>query len=319
MNIIFAENIGTPKFKKPLRIWSNYPVEFSYVPAQDGATWPGANKPVILKTEPLDIFKLYAFSPEMSWGFVFIDELDRLADRQDWQNGGQKLLMQILVQIGKRHLSLGATIQTLAWVNPRYMFQVDMTTACRDAAKTSWGMRNGLDPGEMTFLYSQDKSGGTTGFTYEENGRIHEANAYLSEMFKFYNTDEEQDPFAKFDRVSVKKRHLVLDPHAKEENNSYNNDVKILEETIKSYINEGNLKPERAEYIKRAEKMGMVMNTTEAIEYIAEAHNVRKYASTGTIRLDLSKVKNIFGVTKPSKTIKPRVRQKPTKEEVQTT
>lgn len=314
INVMYAHIIGTKLLGAPLQVWGNYYVDTMYIPAQDGATWPGSEKAVHLETLPLDIHKLYAFAPEMAWGKVFVDELDKLADRQDWQNGGQQLLVQILTQVGKRHLSLDATVQSLAWINPRYMFQVDMTTLCRDASKTKFGKRRGIEPGDLTFTRTRDLSGGTVGKQYDESGEEFEKRMFLGKIKDFYDTDLEQDPFQRYNRFSVKRRKFVIDPYAQQEINqdldTFQQDTEIMVAVVKDYAAKGNLKPKRPEFLNECHQRGMAMDDGEAIEYLKETHNIEQYGSMGVNHLDMSDIKNIYGLNIPKNAQKRVKREK---------
>jgi hypothetical protein len=263
-----------------------------YRPSDDGATWRGADEPMLLKTIPLDFHKLIVFSPEITWGFLIIDELNQRADRQQWQSGGQPLLMERLVQLGKSHLSMTATVQSLQWVNPRYMFQTDMSTACRDAFMTAWGKANGLLPGDLTFLYSKDLSGGSTGYMYEESGTVHETQFHGKWIQKFYKTDDIQDPWEHYESIKIKRQTYEVDPNAKQEIDSYPQDIAILDQVMFEHLKEDNLKPERAAFLKTCQQMGMNMDKSEAIAYIVDCYDVKKYTSNGIVKLDLTRAKD---------------------------
>jgi hypothetical protein len=293
INNLYAPLIGTKIFKKPLRVWSNLPISFMYQASQDGAIWPGANIPKLLQTLALNMHKLYAFDDEMQWGRVFIDELDQHADRQDWQNGGQKLLMKILVQVRKLHLSLTATVQSLNWINPRFMFQIDTTTGCRDAAVTGWGQANDIEPGTLIFTYTQDRSGRETGYTFEESGETYQAQLYGLPLQGLYDTDFVLNPWEHYESIKIARKQYVLDPNAKEEIEMYQGDVAILESTLAEYVQNGIKKIERPEFFRAAQAKGLTMNKTEAFSYMEDVHNVKKYNSQGYVWLDLTEVKNL--------------------------
>lgn len=278
---------------RPLRVWSNQDVNFLYRPSDDGATWKGATKPIRMQPERLNIYKLYTFDDEMKWGFINIDELDLIADRQDWQNGGQKLLMAILRQVRKRHLSLAATIQSIGWLNPRFMFQVDMITKCRDAAVTAWGQENALQDGAMTFLYSSDRSGRETGYMAEESGVVHESQFFGLPLHKVYDTDNEFNPFEHMESISVKKKKLVLDPDAKDEIDHYPQDLAILEETLNEYVETGAKSVKVKDFCEVAQTKGLVMGRSEAAAYVASTFNVKEFNAMGYPRLGLKAVKNL--------------------------
>jgi len=278
---------------RPLTVWSNLDVGVNYRPSLDGALWPGADKAIKLHPLPLNIYKLYTFDEEMKFGFIDIDELDLIADRQDWQNGGQKLLMAIMRQIRKRHLSLAATIQSTSWLNPRFLFHVDMITKCRDSAVTSWGQENGLQDGAVTFLSSTDNSGTETGYMFEENGVVHESQLFGKHLHGIYDTDFEFNPFEHMESISVKKKKLVLDPNAKNEVDHYEGDLAIIEETLNEYLENGSKNVRVKDFFEVVQSKGLVMGRAEVVSYVASAFNVREYPKMGYPHLDFKEAKNL--------------------------
>jgi hypothetical protein len=193
------------------------------------------------------------------------------------------------------------------------MFQVDMTTGCRDAAKTLWGRNNGLRPGDLTFLYAKDLSGGETGFMYEESGQIFESQFYGKPIQPFYKTDEVQNPWEHYESIKIKRTAYELDPHGKEELESYPEDVSILETVLSEYISAGELKTSRADFLKETAKRGCKMDKTEQIDYICDCHNARKYNAMGTVQLDFGEVTNLQ--VKPPRKIKSRTVKRTAKNE----
>lgn len=308
INKLCEDLLGTSRLAKPLQVWNTYPVEFMYRPSSDGAIWKGANEPMLLKTQALDFHKFIGFDPEISWGFMGIDELNQRADRQQWQTGGQPVLMERIVQVGKSHLSVVSTVQSLAWINPRYIFQVDMTTGCRDAAWTGWGKSNGLKPGDLTFLYSKDISGCETGYMYEETGQIFESSFHGKWVQPFYNTDDVGDPWEHYETIKVKRRAYELTPQGKEEINSYPQDISVVEAVLSDFVKTGELKTKRSEYLREVMMRGCKMDKPEIVNYIIDCHNVRKYFSHGDVMLDFSKVTNLQ-VHAPRKSGPKKVRQ----------
>lgn len=294
LNYIYKDDLP-----QPLRVWTNYPVEpFEYIPKDDGALWPDADKPVILTPEPLNIYKLYAFDPEMRWGYLDIDELDQIADRQDWQNGGQKLLMKILRQIRKRHISLVANIQSINWLNPRFYFHIDMETLCRDASFTAWGKMNNVAPGVQTFLYTKDISGFKTGHPYEETGRIYQKKLFGRPLHTMYDTDREFNIWDSMENISIKKRKVEIDPFAREndengEEDNYPQNVKILEETLRECLKQKLDSIKVKDFYEMAVDNGIAISRQEAVGYIENVHNVKQYAKMGYPYLNLKEVKNI--------------------------
>jgi hypothetical protein len=314
INRVFAHLIGTSKFMKPLQVWSSYPIEFMYRAADDGAKWKGANEPVLLKTLPLDFGKFIQYDPEISWGFLGIDELNKRADRQQWMTGGQPLLMERLVEVGKSHLSCIATVQSLNWINPRFMFQVDVTTLCRDASKTAWGKENNVKAGDLTFLYSKDLSGGETGYSYEESGIIYESHLYGKPTQQLYDTDKIDDPFAHYETYKIIRKRHEIDPNAKETLDDYPYNTETISTVLENFIKNDELKPSWSEFKKECEKSSQAtfnkpftMERQEAISYLEDVFEAKSYYKSGYLFLNLT---NVTGLqVSPKKSSRKKVKK----------
>jgi hypothetical protein len=290
VNTLYAPVIGCKLLPHPMTVWSNLPIEISYIPEQDGATWRGADKVRVLRTQDLDMHKLIMFDKDYSHGSVHIDELDQYADRQDWQNGGQKFLMRLLVQVRKLKLKMRCTIQSIQWVNPRLMFQVDTDTGCRDSAKTTWGMNNGVKDGEMVFTYTHDRSGAETGEMYEESGKTYESQFYGKPIQDagLYDTDRIINPFERYEQLSIAKKKVQLDPLGIKRPENNDKDLQILDTEITRLHKSGVPSIERAEFMAMCAEKGMRMNKAEASHYLEDVYHVRPFISTGTPKLDLT-------------------------------
>jgi len=300
INKAYEPIIGSYIFPRPLKVWSNYPVSFWYRPADDGAAWKGANRKVLLSTEDLDVEKLYTFHPDMREGTIIIDELDLIADRQDWASGGQKLLMAILRQVRKRHLSLKGTIQSINWLNPRFYFHIDYLTACRDSAVTAWGQNNNLEPGEITMLYTKDRSGLLTGYSYEETGKVHDSWFMGKRIHGFYDTDQEFNPFDHMISYHVKRKQKEIDAFADEreveEQQAADSANKIIANVLSDAVKEKQGKMRLKELQDKLKASGLNIKRAVLQEHLQTVHNAQCFNAMGYpwVRLD-----NVTNVSKP--------------------
>jgi hypothetical protein len=91
----------------------------------------------------------------------------------------------------------------------------------------------------------------------------------------------------------VARTEYLLGPNSEKEMDEYIKDIPILEDTMKGFVKDGNLKPTRAEFFKIAQANGLKMDKTEAVQYMNDCHNVILYSSMGAYHLDMSKVANL--------------------------
>jgi len=297
INTLFANWIGSKWLPLPLSVWSNYPVKISYAPADDGIIYNGSNIPALLKTNDLDVERLYTFAQEMREGYLFIDELDLIADKQDWQSGGQKLLMAILRQIRKRHLSMTGSIQSMSWLNPRFIFHLDTTISCKDAAATVWGQDNNVDSGDMTFLKAKDMSGINTGNSYEETGQIFESRFKGKRIQQFYDTDQEFNPFEHMVRYTVKRKQKEINPFAKETEEQEEREATGINEAIAEILREriasGQNRMTTADFNRLLKARGLRVSKGVLLDHLQDVHNVSNYAKMGYFYLRLDEVVNV--------------------------
>lgn len=186
------------------KIFSNYPVGFWFKPpaGNDGEN----HKAVYLAPLPFNMDAIYILDQELSDCWVFIDEIDQWADRQEWQAVTQKLLTAAFQLIRKRKMNIVASIQDFKWLNSRLQFQTDIVAKCREAAFSPWGRSQNLDLGEIGYLTWLDKSGVMTGYTSDESGQS------VSNMFhgkQFWNC---YDTYYQFDPMEAKTRYKLKLP-----------------------------------------------------------------------------------------------------------
>lgn len=237
-------------------VWSNYPVGFWY---RD----PLTNRRVYLCSEALNMSMLYTFSKGLAWGWVFIDEIDKWLDRQEWNAATAQIIVQVLTMIRKRQLSLGMTIQDLNWLNARGQFQTDVEINNRDAAFSPWGKSVGLQHGEVVNQLYKDLNGTYTGYTYDETGKIYHADMRAKWAWPLYDTDNEYNPMAEKVQLNRKKREMEFDPatgqliditaQKNQEMERFNQDLFALADIIKT------LKSSGVEVINKSELRGIAL------------------------------------------------------------
>ncbi len=171
---------------KKVNVWASYPVKSLFVP-------PGLNRPIKLEPIPLDLERLVIWSPEFRDGIVFFDEIDQIADRQDWASTVAKLLTAGAQMFRHRNLTLFCTIQSFNWLNARMQWQADIIIKCRDLAFTPWGRTQGLARGEVSSTTWIDKSGVMTGYAFEETGQVYPLLFFGKRYWGSYPTRHEVD------------------------------------------------------------------------------------------------------------------------------
>jgi hypothetical protein len=175
--------------------WSNYPAEALWTPRH-----------VLLKPQPLDIEALITWAPEFHDGNIYFDEIDQVADRQDWMSTVAKFLNAGVQVQRHRNISFYCTIQSLSWLNARLQFQADIIIKARDLAFAPWGKERGLQPGEVARTLWIDKSGILTGYTYEERPVVYDLQFFGKRYWNAYHTKHE------FDIVESKTKYVVKKP-----------------------------------------------------------------------------------------------------------
>ena len=237
-------------------VYSNYPVGFTYDFGPDIG-------PVYLETQPLNIDALITFDNTLDHSWVFIDEIDIWADRQDWQNTVSKLLTKVFQQIRKKKMSLVATIQDLSWLNKRLQFQADIIVKCREAAFTPWGRERRLETGEIGFLSFMDKSGVLTGYTYEETGRVYNQIFQGKRFWHCFNTDYQFDVLSHSVKYKMKKMVKEIDLSGGEDGQKVEmqgakveRDTSLLADLIEELKNNDRLEIDKKEYFEMAASRG---------------------------------------------------------------
>ena len=237
-------------------VYSNYPIGFTY-------DFGSGHAPVYLETKPLNMDALITFDSNLDNSWVFIDEIDIWADRQDWQNTVSKLLSKVFQQIRKKKMSLVATIQDLSWLNKRLQFQADIIVKCREAAFTPWGRERRLETGEIGFLSFMDKSGVLTGYTYEETGRVYNQIFQGKRFWHCFNTDYQFDVLSHSVKYKMKKMVKEIDLSVGEDGQrvemqgaKIERDMSLLADLIDELKGKGEFKIPKRKYYEMATERG---------------------------------------------------------------
>lgn len=179
--------------KRKTNIWCNYPVKrYEKLILAD--------KSILLQPQPLDIEDIIVWHPKFHDGIIFWDEIDQVADKQDWMSVVSKMLTAGVQVMRHRNLSLVVSIQSLSWLNTRLQWQADLIIKCKDRAFTTWGRSHHLRPGEISDLTIIDKSGIMTGYSFEENWQLYHASFYGKRYWNNYQTQHE------FNVVDLKRK-----------------------------------------------------------------------------------------------------------------
>lgn len=182
--------------RKKVNIFTNYPVTSYFRP-------PGAKRARKLQPLQIDIERLITWAPEYRDGIIHFDEIDQIADRQDWQSTVSKLITAGAQMFRHRNLSLFCTIQSMEWLNSRLQWQADIIIKSRDLAFTPWGKAKHLELGEISKTLWIDKSGVATGYSYEETGRYYPLLFFGKRYWGSYPTHHE------FDIMDYKRRYKL--------------------------------------------------------------------------------------------------------------
>lgn len=211
--------------RKKTNVFSNYPVKGLWRP-------PDYAKPITLESEPLEMDKLVRWHPDFANGYIFFDEIDQVADRQDWMSTVAKLLTAGVQVLRHRNLTLVASIQSLNWLNARLQWQADVIIKCRDLSFTPWGRERGIAPGEIASTSWIDKSGILTGYSFEENGAVYPLRFFGKRYWGAYSTVHE------FDILEYKRKYkLNLDTKViTERDNRADINEQRLRETLEYFL-----------------------------------------------------------------------------------
>lgn len=255
-------------------VWTNYPVGFNFYS-------PIEEKIVHLQSTPLNMEAFYTFDDDMCNGWVFIDELDQWADRQEWQENTQKITNKILTQIRKKKLTFMASVQDLNWINPRTQYQMDITIGCREAAFSPYGSRMGLDLGEMSFTTWRNISGVGAYYTYAETGVEFKKTFHNKRFWNTFDTTYQFDPNVTKAKYIIKRptKTLKMDENGKvvaiseDSNGEYksekkDHDLVLLADIMQELKEAGKKEVDRYDLRRLAKSRGIEHNS----QYFIEKH-----------------------------------------------
>ncbi len=266
--------LGTHK-----KVWSNYPVKFFHRSHID-------HKVVCLESLPLNREALMMFDDEYVEGWVFIDEFDQWYDKQDWQDGSQKMTAKAITQIRKKKLNLGGTMQNINWANGRMEFQIDIQIECREAAFTPFGRKNGLDLGQCSFLTWKDLSGVNTGYMYSETKQVYHNMFWGEKYHNCYDTNFTFDPTESMTRYKIKRPVKEIsfgnsDIAGELPGNKLSPNLVIFSDIINEFKKHEYIEVSRAEIQKKANEYGYTGDWLEAGKILSKL-GVLKANAKGT-------------------------------------
>jgi len=250
--------------RKKVNIWSNYPVKGLWTP-------PGQKKAVILESQPLDLERLIMWDDEFCDGVIFFDEIDQVADKQDWQSLVGKLLTAGVQMFRHRNLSLYASIQSLNWLNSRLQWQADVIIKCRDLSFTPWGKEKHVQPGEVANTTWIDKSGIMTGASFEENGMFYPLQFYGKRYWGSYSTHHEFNIIEYKRKYKLNLEAVEITDAGKVEKEG--KDIEALHAAIEyfSYKDADNPRAKQDEFWDVAENLGFKGHRNRAGIYLKSA------------------------------------------------
>lgn len=260
---LFRELTGRPDAypRRKVTIWSNYPVSTLWRP-------PYGGKLIRLEAEKLDIDKLVIWHPMYEDGVVFWDEIDQVADRQDWMATLSKMLTAGIQVMRHRNLSLIATIQSLNWLNARLQWQADIIIKCRDLAFSTWGREQGLAAGEVASATWIDKSGIMTGTPYEENLKTYPLLFFGKRYWNCYETRHE------FDIMDLKRKYKikgeVREIDLSERDADEESNIAVIHDTILQLVGEKKTEVYRQEFFQRARSIGFSGDERKIEGYLSD-------------------------------------------------
>jgi len=282
------EFYGYKKYpRRKVNAWSNYPYK---------ALWKPGN--VLLQPETLDIDKLITWRPEFHDGVIFFDEIDQVADRQDWQGTLSKLLNAGVQVLRHRNLSMIVSVQSLNWLNARLQWQADIIVKCRDLAFTPWGRDKHLQPGEVMQTTWIDKSGILTGSSYEESFKTYPMQFFGKRYWNAYSTQHEFDimEYKTKYRLKANVREISqfndaeIEAQLQEQDTMLNN---VVYSTLMQFVYNGQDKLPLSEIQKQVKSVGINIKRAQLIDHLEEMHNVTHYVKNGYPWLNLENITNL--------------------------
>jgi hypothetical protein len=255
--------------KQKVNIWTNYPVKALWHPSF-------SKKPLPLQSQIFDLDKLVVWDKQFHDGIIFFDEIDQVADRQDWFSQVSKFLTAGIQVIRHRNLSLIMTIQSINWLNARIQWQADIIIKCRDLAFTPWGRENQLSQGEVISTSWIDKSGIMTGYSFEETEKVYPMQFYGKRYWNAYPTTHEFDVLELKSKRRVKTAEVLIDASGVDEIDEINR--KAINDAVMYYVFSNQSKVRSFEFWGKATQFGFEGNIGRYNRYIASL-NAKKHGT----------------------------------------
>ena len=251
-------------------VYANYPVlAYWDVPLAGVGT-------VKLQSKLIDWPRLLVWDEMYSDCWINIDEIDTVADRQNWYNTFSQMIVSGTKLIRHRNISINASLQFNDELNARLQKQADVLIKARDLHMTPWGKSEGLKGGEVANTTWLDKSGLLTGYTYLESRRSYERRFFGKRYWWAYDTHHEVDLIAARTKYELRVPKVIIDATGDDDEGD-RADFELINETLMQYAAEGNrTKIKAEEFWQRCQDKGLKGNKSLLGKYLTEIGVQRK-------------------------------------------
>ena len=179
------------------RIVSNYPISIDIITPE--------KKVVNLRSEQLDLGKMFLFDGTYSNALIVMDEAPQVINRLATMTWKNRLLDMYLQKIRHDQISFlyGSQNEGIdgGWVDASLRFQTDLLIDCKDASRVYPGTGN--ERGAVTLYDVKDRSGLWTGKTYKESGEVYQYRALTKLIWGSFDTLQQFDLFESLRGVAV--------------------------------------------------------------------------------------------------------------------
>lgn len=152
------------------------------------------------------------------------DEMQNVADRQNWHSVKSRLYNYILMQRRHQHYHMAGTVQNPQWLNPRTMYQIDFQVLCKSMHR--FASRDFADweriPGQYIWVRIRDLSGLVRPYSYDEDH--YEKTLRIGPNWPFwdsYDTLGNQDVFEPFNKLEIKGKRQRLGAGSEDTNDNF--------------------------------------------------------------------------------------------------
>lgn len=275
---------GNPGYqpREKVNTWTNSPARGLWLP-------PGEDRRVVLEPQLLRMDELVTWDKMYENGTIFFDEIDQVADRQDWASTAAKLLTAGVQVLRHRNLTLVASIQSLEWLNARLQWQADVIIHCRDLSHTPWGKTENVLPGCVANTTWIDKSGIMTGYSYAETGQVYPMQFFGRRYWDAYDTHREIDILEQKTKYKIKMPKRVIESTEEIEARQVNHSAIMDTIAYFQYAGKGEL-VKAAEFWESCDGFGFAGTRAEWGKYMRTlgvasrvSHGLTVYDLTGVV------------------------------------